>query len=64
MFAQARVYDSVKNWNRLNFLFIIIVPLLLSFVTVYNRIRECFDTEHLSTLLGLYGLLVLTFNIV
>ncbi|MCS1135942.1 S-4TM family putative pore-forming effector, partial [Escherichia coli] len=36
LYAQARVYDRVKNWNRLNFLFSIIVPLLLSFVTVYN----------------------------
>ncbi|MGG8885003.1 S-4TM family putative pore-forming effector, partial [Escherichia coli] len=33
LYAQARVYDSVKNWNRLTFLFSIIVPLLLSFVT-------------------------------
>ncbi|WNU39493.1 hypothetical protein [Escherichia coli] len=31
LYAQARVYDRVKNWNRLNFLFSIIVPLLLSF---------------------------------
>lgn len=53
-----------KNWNRLNFLFSIIVPLLLSFVTVYNRSREFVDSELLSSLLGLYGLLVLTFNIV
>ncbi|MFG3962529.1 S-4TM family putative pore-forming effector [Escherichia coli] len=29
LYAQARVYDRVKNWNRLNFLFSIIVPLLL-----------------------------------
>lgn len=28
LYAQARVYDRVKNWNRLNFLFSIIVPLL------------------------------------
>lgn len=26
LYAQARVYDRVKNWNRLNFLFSIIVP--------------------------------------
>lgn len=64
LYAQARVYDRVKNWNRLNFLFSIIVPLLLSFVTVYNRSREFVDSELLSSLLGLYGLLVLTFNIV
>ncbi|MCT6154621.1 S-4TM family putative pore-forming effector, partial [Escherichia coli] len=62
LYAQARVYDRVKNWNRLNFLFSIIVPLLLSFVTVYNRSREFVDSELLSSLLGLYGLLVLTFN--
>ncbi|WP_339044370.1 S-4TM family putative pore-forming effector (plasmid) [Salmonella enterica subsp. enterica serovar Typhimurium] len=43
LYAQARVYDRVKNWNRLNFLFSIIVPLLLSFVTVYNRSREFVD---------------------
>lgn len=64
LYAQARVYDRVKNWNRLNFLFSIIVPLLLSFVTLYNRSREFVDSELLSSLLGLYGLLVLTFNIV
>lgn len=58
LYAQARVYDRVKNWNRLNFLFSIIVPLLLSFVTVYNRSREFVDSELLSSLLGLYGLLV------
>ncbi|CAM6548943.1 TPA: S-4TM family putative pore-forming effector [Escherichia coli] len=63
LYAQARVYDRVKNWNRLNFLFSIIVPLLLSFVTVYNRSREFVDSELLSSLLGLYGLLVLTFNV-
>ncbi|MCK3430122.1 S-4TM family putative pore-forming effector [Escherichia coli] len=54
LYAQARVYDRVKNWNRLNFLFSIIVPLLLSFVTVYNRSREFVDSELLSSLLGLY----------
>jgi hypothetical protein len=63
LYAQARVYDRVKNWNRLNFLFSIIVPLLLSLVTVYNRSRGFVDSELLSSLLGLYGLLVLTFNI-
>lgn len=60
LYAQARVYDRVKNWNRLNFLFSIIVPLLLSLVTVYNRSRGFVDSELLSSLLGLYGLLVLT----
>ena len=45
LYAQARVYDRVKNWNRLNFLFSIIVPLLLSFVTVYNRSREFVDLK-------------------
>lgn len=63
LYAQARVYDRVKNWNKLNFLFSIIVPLLLSLVTVYNRSRGFVDSELLSSLLGLYGLLVLTFNI-
>lgn len=64
LYAQAHVYDRVKNWNRLNFIFSIIVPLLLSLVTVYNRSRGFVDSELLSSLLGLYGLLVLTFNIV
>jgi hypothetical protein len=64
LYAQARVYDRVKNWNRLNFIFSIIVPLLLSLVTVYNRSRGFVDSELLSSLLGLYGLLVLTFNII
>ena len=63
LYAQARVYDRVKNWNKLNFLFSTIVPLLLSLVTVYNRSRGFVDSELLSSLLGLYGLLVLTFNI-
>ncbi|XST30812.1 hypothetical protein ACNFZ4_24965 (plasmid) [Escherichia coli] len=40
LYAQARVYDRVKNWNRLNFLFSIIVPLLLSFVTVLKWFTE------------------------
>ncbi len=40
LYAQARVYDRVKNWNRLNFLFSIIVPLLLSFVTVYEVVNK------------------------
>ncbi|MFH2151543.1 S-4TM family putative pore-forming effector [Klebsiella quasipneumoniae] len=44
LYAQARVYDRVKNWNRLNFLFSIIVPLLLSLVTVYNRSRGFVDS--------------------
>lgn len=63
LYAQARVYDRVKNWNRLNFLFSIIVPLLLSVVTFYNHNRGFVDSERLSSLLGLYGLLVLVFNI-
>lgn len=63
LYAQACIYDRVKNWNRLNFTFSIIMPLLLSVMTVYNRSLHLFDTELLSSLLGLYGLVVLTFNI-
>lgn len=40
------------------------MPLLLSLVTVFNRSRGFVDSELLSSLLGLYGLLVLTFNII
>lgn len=63
LYSQARVYDVVKNWNRLNFIFSIILPFLLSVVTVYNRSRGFIDSELLSSLLGLYGLLILAFNI-
>ena len=63
LYAQASIYDNVKNWNKLNFTFSIIIPLLLSVATVYNRSLKFVDTELLSSLLGLYGLLVLTFNI-
>ena len=63
LYAQASIYDNVKNWNRLNFTFSIIIPFLLSVATVYNRSLNFIDSERLSSLLGLYGLLVLTFNI-
>ncbi|AVG04181.1 TPA: S-4TM family putative pore-forming effector [Klebsiella pneumoniae] len=63
LYAQACIYDNVKNWNKLNFTFSIIIPLLLSVLTVYNRSLKFVDIELLSSLLGLYGLLVLTLNI-
>ena len=40
------------------------IPLQLSFVTVYNQSRGFVEPELLSSQLGLYGLLVLIFNIV
>ncbi|HBC7444072.1 TPA: hypothetical protein KEY66_003248 [Morganella morganii] len=63
LYAQACIYDSVKNWNKLNFTFSIIISFLLAVVAVCNQNLKFVDTELLSSLLGLYGLLVFMLNI-
>lgn len=63
LYAQARIYDRVKGWSRWNFIFSIILPVMLSAAAVYNRSKGLVDIEIVSSLLGLYGLMVLAFNI-
>ncbi|ECF6076817.1 hypothetical protein FNH47_23195 [Salmonella enterica subsp. houtenae] len=63
LYAQAHLYDRVKNWSRGNFILSIILPVILSATAAWNRSNGLIDSELLSSLLGLYGLMVLTFNI-
>ncbi|MDZ7320109.1 S-4TM family putative pore-forming effector [Kosakonia sacchari] len=64
LYAQATIYDRVKLWSRSNFVLSVILPVLLSVAAAYNRSKEVIDTELASSFLGLYGLVVLAFNIV
>ncbi|MFZ5316473.1 S-4TM family putative pore-forming effector [Enterobacter asburiae] len=63
LYAQACLYDRVKLWNRINFYLSVILPLILSAGAAYNRRLGLIDTELLSSFLGLYGLVILAFNI-
>lgn len=63
LYAQARIYDGVKSWNRLNLFLSVILPVILSAAVAYNRSKALLDTELASSFLGVYGLLVLAFNI-
>ncbi|CAI2020308.1 Uncharacterised protein [Serratia proteamaculans] len=63
LYAQACIYDQVKRWNRVNLSLSVILPLMLSAAATYNRNTNLIDTELASSFLGLYGLLILTFNI-
>lgn len=63
LYAQACIYDSVKSWSRVNFFLSVILPVMLSAAAAYNRSKGLIDVEIASSFLGLYGLLVLAFNI-
>lgn len=64
LYAQASLYDRVKLWNRINFCLSVILPVILSAAAAYNRRLGLIDTELVSSFLGLYGLVILIFNIV
>ncbi|CAI1832614.1 Uncharacterised protein [Serratia marcescens] len=64
LYAQAYIYDKVKRWSITNLIFSVIVPLIMSAAATYNRISGLFDTELVSSLLALYGLLALVINII
>lgn len=63
LYAQARIYDRVKSWCKANFFLSVILPVMLSAAATYNRSKGLIDYEIASSFLGLYGLLVLSFNI-
>lgn len=63
LYAQACIYDKVKRWNRVNFFLSVVIPVILSVAAAYNRYKGLIDNEIASSFLGLYGLLVLAFNI-
>ncbi len=63
LYAQATIYDRVKHWSRANFILSVILPVLLSVAAAFNRSNGLIDTELASSFLGLYGLVILAFNI-
>lgn len=63
LYAQACIYDKVKRWNWANFILSVVLPVMLSAAAAYNRSQSLIDTKLVSSYLGLYGLLVLAFNI-
>lgn len=63
LYAQACIYDRVKRWNRVNLFLSVILPVIFSAAAAYNRTKGLIDTESASSFLGLYGLVILVFNI-
>lgn len=63
LYAQAHLYNRIKNFSNINFIISIIVPIILSITAAVLKSKLGFPQEKLSAFLGIYGLVVLTLNV-
>ncbi|MDR8478363.1 S-4TM family putative pore-forming effector [Serratia sp. IR-2025] len=64
IYAQAYLYDRVKKFSCMNFVLSIVAPIVLSIIAAYIKSKGLYPQEKVSAILGLYGLIVLSVNII
>lgn len=63
LYAQAYLYDRIKIFSNINFIISIAVPIVLSILAAFLKSKWGFSQEEISPCLGVYGLAVLTLNL-
>lgn len=64
LYAQAHLYNRIKRFSNINFIISIIVPIMLSVTAAVLKSKTGIPQEKISAYLGMYGLIVLTLNVV
>jgi len=64
LYAQAHLYNRIKRFSNINFIISIIVPIMLSITAAVLKSKAGIPQEKISEYLGMYGLIVLTLNVI